>query len=265
VGALLLFPANGLFGMATVLAALIGIAIGKPQIRSAGFIGLGGLILWGLLHPGGDSAMLRDNALGLMLLLGVTGAVLGGEWIPHRAGVAIALGLSAGSLIIAILNIQSLSPVAQSLIDPAARQAIHRTNVPSWQAMEFINQGFDPHRHKVLLMGETRAFWLNVPYLAPSVYNGQQLERIFGGDSEPEEWSQDLSRLGLTLLLVSHSEIDRYHRQYGYMNLSPVQMEKLNRWLQSLPKYFDDKRGNVVLALPIPSAERRTELSFQNR
>ena len=119
VGALLLFPANGLFGTATILAALIGIAVGRPQIRIAGFIGLGGLVLWGLLHPGGDSAILRDNAVGLMLLLAVTGAILAGEWIPHRAGVAIVLGLSAGSLIIAILNIQSASPAAQSLIDPA--------------------------------------------------------------------------------------------------------------------------------------------------
>ena len=69
---------------------------------------------------------------------------------------------------------------------------------------------------------------------------------------------------GLTLLLVSHSEIDRCHRQYGYLNLSPAQMEKLNRWLQSLPKYFDDKRGNVVLAVPAVSTEHRTELNVQS-
>src|SRR4030095_5950586 len=54
IGALLLFPANGLFGTAVILAALIGIAVGRPQIRIAGLIGLGALLLWGLLHPGGD-------------------------------------------------------------------------------------------------------------------------------------------------------------------------------------------------------------------
>jgi len=264
VGALLLFPANGLFGTATILGALIGIAVGRPPIRIAGLIGLGGLVLWGLLHPGGDSAILRDNTLGLMLLLAATGATLAGEWIPQRAGLAITLVLSTGSLIIAILNIQSVSPAAQSLIDPAARQAIHRTGLPSWQAMDFINERFDPHRDKVLLIGETKAFWLNVPYIAPSVYNGRQLERIFGGDAEPEEWTRELSRLGLTLLLVSHSEIDRCHRQYGYLNLSPAQMEKLNRWLEGLPKYFDDKRGDVVLGLPPGSAERRTELNSRS-
>jgi hypothetical protein len=130
--------------------------------------------------------------------------------------------------------------------------------------MDFINERFDPHRDKVLLIGETKAFWLNVPYIAPSVYNGRQLERIFGGDAEPEEWTQELSRLGLTLLLVSHSEIDRCHRQYGYLNLSSAQMEKLNRWLEGLPKYFDDKRGNVVLGLPPVSAERRTDLNSRS-
>jgi Dolichyl-phosphate-mannose-protein mannosyltransferase len=256
VGALLLFPANGLFGTATIMAALIGVAVAKPQIRVASIIGLGGLVMWGFLHPVHDSAILRYNALSLVFLLAATGAVLASEWIPARAGVVIGVGLSLGSFVIAIMHVQSILPAAQSLIDPAARQAIHRTSVPSWQAMDYINQRFDPHHDKVLVIGETRAFWLSVPYIAPSAYNGPQLDQIFGGDSGPEAWNLEFSRLGLTHLLVSNSEIERWHRQYGYLNLSPAQTEKLNHWMQGLPKSFDDNRGNVVLSLRPVSGER---------
>src|SRR5262249_37711877 len=98
--------------------------------------------------------------------------------------------------------------------------------------------------------------WLNVPYIAPSAYNGGQLGQIFGGQTDPDSWKQEFSRLGLTHLLVSNSEIARWHQQYGYLNLSPEQAEKLNHWMGTLPKVFDDNRGNVVLSLGAVSSAR---------
>jgi len=249
VGALLLFPANGLFGTATILGALIAFAVAKSDVRIVSLLGLGGLLIWGVLHPGHDSAILRYSALSLLFLLGATGALLGSEWIPARAGLGIGIALSAGSMLIGIFHVQSILPAAQSLINPAARQAIHRANVPAWQAIDFINEKLDRQHDKVLLIGETRAFWLRVPYIAPSAYNGAQLDEIFGGDTGPETWNQRFSHLGLTHLLVSNSEIDKWHKQYGYLNLSPTQAEKVNEWMQGLSRIFDDNRGNVVLSL----------------
>ena len=101
----------------------------------------------------------------------------------------------------------------------------------------------------MLLIGETRAFWLKVPYVAPSGVNGPQLDAIFTADAEPAAWTQRLSHLGFTHLLVSNSEIERWHTQYGYLSLPPGQGEKLSAWMHTLQKLFDDGRGAVLLDL----------------
>lgn len=249
VAALLPQPANGLFGIGLVLGALMGLFVSKQPIRLAALLGLSGLVIWGLVRPGAGLALLRYNALSLIFLLAATGAVLGSEWIPSKAGTTIALTLSGGSLLMGLVHVQSVLPAAQSLVNPAARQAIYRANVPSWEAFEYLNTKLDPARDKVLLIGETRAFWVNVPYIAPSAFNGPQLDAILGGDSNPDDWTKEFSRLRLTHLLLSNSEIERWHKQYNYLNIPKEQVEKFNSWLKTLTKEFDDGRGNVVLGL----------------
>jgi hypothetical protein len=75
------------------------------------------------------------------------------------------------------------------------------------------------------------------------------LDAILGGDSTPDSWRQEFSRLGVTHLLVSDSEIQLWHATWGYLNLPPAQAQEFNRWLRTLKNVFDDGRGNVVLAL----------------
>jgi hypothetical protein len=253
VAALLVQPANGLFGTGLLLAGLVGLGTAKREIRLASFLGLTGLVIWGLIRPDADAALLRHNAASLLFLLAATGAILGSEWIPATAGRSVAVALSAGSIVVGISHVQNFLPAAQSLVSIEAREAMHHANVPSWQAFEFANAKLSRKHHKVLLIGETRAFWLHVPYIAPSAFNGGQLDQIFGANTNPDDWMRELSRLGLTHLLVSHSEIERWHKQYRYLDLDTTQAEKFKQWMQRLPRLFDDGRGNVVLALSNPA------------
>jgi len=249
IGLLLIQPANGLFGTALILGAIIGISVSRTQVRLASFLGLSGLLIWGFLRPSAGSALLRFNALSILFLLAATGAILGSEWFPARAARLSGLALSAGSIIIAIIHVQSGLPAAQSLIDAGTHAALRVTSVPSWEAFEYVNEKLDRQHDKILLIGETRAFWLHVPYIAPSPINGPQLDRIFGGNTGPGDWAQEFSQLGVTHLLVSKSEVERWHKQYRYLDLTDEQAEKLNRWIEALPKVFDDNRGNIVLEL----------------
>ena len=194
-------------------------------------------------------SLLRYNALSLLFLLAATGAVLGSKWMRPNAGVLIALVLSLGSLFLGIVHVQSITPAIQSIVNPQAREAVHRFNVPSWQAFDYINKNLDPRHDKVLLLGETRAFWLDVPYIAPSAYNGLQLNLMFGHDSRAEDWTKTFSRMRLTHLLVSNSEIARWHEQYKYLELTDEEWLRLNRWMHTLKKVFDDDHGTVVLAI----------------
>jgi hypothetical protein len=252
VAALLVQPSNGLFGTGLLLAGLVGLGVSTREIRIASFLGLTGLVMWGLLRPEADVALLRHNAASLLFLLAATGAILGSERMPASAGRAIAIALSAGSMVIAVSYVQHSLPAAQSLVNPDARDGLRQANVTSWDAFNFINAKLSRSQHKVLLIGETRAFWLRVPYIAPSAFNGGQLDRIFGGNTNPDDWMRDLSHLGLTHLLVSTSELQRWHKQYHYFDLERTQAEKFNNWIHQLPKLFDDERGNVVFALANP-------------
>jgi hypothetical protein len=256
IALLLIQPANGLFGMALLFGALLSFAIPERPVRFAGFLGLTGMVMWSLIRPGAGTALVRYNALSLVFLLAATGAVLGSTWIRPNAGTLTALALSLGSLLLGIVHVQSVTPAVQSLVNPLARDAVHRFNVPSWEAFEYINKNLDAQRDKVLLVGETRAFWLDVPYVAPSAYNGPQLNRMFGGGAQAEDWTKTLSQMGLTHLLVSNSEIDRWHDQYKYMNLTDDEWARMNRWMHTLKKVFDDDHGTVVLSLAVEGAAK---------
>lgn len=256
IALLLIQPSNGLFGMALLFGAMLSFAAPHLPVKFAGFLGLTGLVMWSLIRPGAGTALLRYNALSLVFLLAATGAVLGSSWIRPNAGVLIALVLSMGSLVLAIVHLQSVTPAVQSLVNPQAREAVHRLNVPSWQAFDYINKNLDARRDKVLLLGETRAFWLDVPYVAPSAYNGPQLNRMFGGGSQAEDWTKTLSQMGLTHLLVSNSEIERWHDKYKYMNLTDDEWARLNRWMHTLRKVFDDDHGTVILTLATEGAAK---------
>jgi hypothetical protein len=126
---------------------------------------------------------------------------------------------------------------------------MYRGSVPSWEAFDYINKNLKPEQHKVFLIGETRGFWLRVPAVVPSAYNGRQLVELFGGDSTPADWREVLAGFGVTHILVHPSEIERLRQKYGYLALSKPEEERLYEWLRSLPKTFDDGRGTFVLAL----------------
>lgn len=243
---LLIAPANaltdpaatGLFGAGLLLGGLLGLASSSRELRIVSLLGLAGLLVWCLFRPEGGFPFLRFNALSVVFLLAATGAVL---------GTRITAVLAAGSFAIAVFHVQNILPAAQSLTNRNFREAMYRNSVPSWPAFDFINKSLKVNR--ILLVGETRGFWLKVPALAPSAFNGAQLSGLFGG-SNPEGWLRSLSQMGISHLLVRQSEAERLRKQYGYFALSREEEESFQRWLKTLPKVFDDERGTVVLALP---------------
>lgn len=121
---------------------------------------------------------------------------------------------------------------------------------PSWRAIEYVNAELDPSRHKILLIGETRGFWINVPFVAPSSFNGPQIGRVFTPRSEPKAWGERLHSLGITHLLISIPEWQRLRNQYDYFSLSGDDARFFDEWLRSLTVAFDDQRGTIVLSLP---------------
>src|SRR5262249_43629939 len=160
---LLPFPANGLFGMVILLGALLVLRYSSRDVRFASILGLSGMVIWGLLRPAGGVPLVRFNAASIVLLLAVTGALLGSDWIRPNFGRAAAIVLAAGSVTIAMVQLQRLFPAVQSLYDPAVRTALHQANVPASAAIDYANEHLDENNNKILVIGETRGFWLQIP------------------------------------------------------------------------------------------------------
>jgi hypothetical protein len=230
--------ATGLFGAGLILGGLLGLAASSREIRIVSVLGLAGLVVWCFFRPEGGFPFLRFNALSVVFLLAATGAVLGTRIVPV---------LAVGSFVIAVFHVQNILPAAQSLKNQNLRESMYRNSVPSWPAFDYVNKNLKDN-HRVLLVGETRGFWLRVPALVPSAHNGAQLVGLFGG-SNPEAWRRSLEQRGITHLLVRNSEAERLRKQYGYFALSKDEEEAFQRWLKTLQKVFDDERGTLVLAL----------------
>jgi hypothetical protein len=248
VGALLVSPSNGLFGTALLLGALLALTVNNRDLQLVAILGLGGLVVWGLIRPAAGFPLVRFNAASIVLLLAATGAVLGSELIPRGAAIASVLGIV--SFVIAMVHLHTIIPAVPSLVDPPLRLALQQVNIPSSAAFAYINERLDPSHDKVLLIGETRGFWLNVPFLGASPFNGPQLLEIFGTAPDPAYWQARLEEIGITHLLVSDSELRRLREKYDYLRLLPGQIDAFNHWIETLPQAFDDGQGTAVLVLP---------------
>ena len=250
IGALLISPNNGLFGAALLLGSLLCLWAGDRSIRMYAVLGIGGLVLWGLIQPVSTLHIFRYNAASLVLMLACTGAILGSERLIQLKGAYVAGILAVASFLIAIVSLHDIIPAWRLLTSSTAREEYTKANIPSWQIFNYANDKLDPARHKILMIGETRGLWLNIPFLAPSAFNGPQLMEVFQPSSEPERWISRLHQLRVTHLLICSSEWQRLADRFGYFRLDDDHLSRLNTWLHTLPVLFDDRRGNVLLAIP---------------
>jgi hypothetical protein len=244
------YPSNIFFGAVLLLGSLAALAAPRRELRFAAALGLAGTIAWGLIRPTAGVSLLRYNAVSVVFLLAAAGAVLGAGMILGKSGPRIAVLLAGTSLVVSMIQLQRFFPVSQSLMNPQVRQRLHELNVPSWAAFDYANENLDPAHNKILVIGETRGLWLHIPYLAPSAFNGPQLDAIFGGNSGPDVWRQRLAQLGISHVLMSFPEFQRLHARYNYLNLNPSHMESFSHWLQNLQLAFEDGRGTAVYVLP---------------
>ena len=246
VSALLMTPNNGLFGPVVLLGSLVALWTGSRALRVYAVLGIAGLVVWGLMHPTPGVNLLRFNAAGVVLMLACTGTILGSDRLREWKAAHVGIGIALSSLIIGMAALQSIVPVWQTLIDANSRALFWQANVPSWQAFEFANAKLDSSRDKILLIGESRAVWLKVPFIAPGAFNGPQLDEVFKPNAQPAVWVARLRELGITHLLISFPEWERFQNGYAYFRPP----DQFTPWLQTLPVLFDDRRGAVVLRIP---------------
>jgi hypothetical protein len=84
-----------------------------------------------------------------------------------------------------------------------------------YQAIQFVNENVKDPKAKVLFFGEARAFYCNVEWLAPTVFNTDPLDAALRECATPKEVGERLRAQGFTHLLVNWAEFARLHKSYG--------------------------------------------------
>lgn len=158
--------------------------------------------------------------------------------------------LAFGSMVVALLASQGLIPAWQSISEFTLRRQYWEANLPSWQAFDLANHHLNTEHDKILLIGETRAVWLQIPFIAPAAFNGPQLPELFSENVPPGTWTARLHALGITHLLITSVEWQRLADSRGYFRLTDDHLKVFYGWLRALPVVFDDHHGNVLVTVP---------------
>jgi hypothetical protein len=91
---------------------------------------------------------------------------------------------------------------------------------PTYPVMEFINQNTSPES-KILLLGESRGYYCQRDYIASTAFDVPVFQKYFKGAKDAGELAQQLSRDGITHILLNEGEFSRLQRQYNIFDFQP--------------------------------------------
>ncbi len=237
-------PYNGFLGI-TLLFCAVFAAFFSRSLRFVALIGFVSLICWGLLHPVADVRVFRFNAAGLVFLMAAAGVLVERY---GKAGMIASVVIAAASLVFCFESMRAF-PVYTTVTQSAYRTNFQHANVPGWNAFDAANRTLDPKKDKVLLIGETRGFALNISCISPSGFNSPQLLTLFAPLNDSGRWKNNFEKMHISHVVVSllewrHLQEKRY---YGYINLPIEPQREILHWLQQQKILYEDHSGNVLL------------------
>jgi hypothetical protein len=113
---------------------------------------------------------------------------------------------------------------------------------PAYPAFAYLN-GRAPAGAKVLLVGESRSYYLKRPYQLSSAIDHGIVNQYLAGSRDAREFSAAVQRDGFTYLLVNFSELERLQERYAIM--STAEKDRLLSFLRELPSVF--RQGAVAV------------------
>lgn len=116
---------------------------------------------------------------------------------------------------------------------------------PPYAAMEFIRSQL-PQNAKVLFLGDSRAFYCERDFIAPTVYDYNPFWVAAGAARKPEELAASLKNLGITHLFVSANLLYRFS---GQANMFPKEIIGGTVfgefWARYLENIFEERTRSV--------------------
>jgi hypothetical protein len=181
-------------------------------------------------------------------------------WGMRRAGegrpwLRRALGGLAGWCVAA--NLFSFAVYHHALIEPAVplfgapheREEWLARHVPYHPAAQCANERLAPS-DKILLIGETRTYYLRVPHESDTAYDRTAIVEYAAEADSAETLARVLREKGFTHLLIHAREVERLHRQYGYMTFHEGRHAEIFQALLAQCAPVCSENGVELLQLP---------------
>ncbi len=102
---------------------------------------------------------------------------------------------------------------------------------PTYPAISFANKNI-PDGQRILLVGESRSYYLKRPYMVASPYDYSILHKFIVISDNGEEFRENLKSDGYSFMIFNKKEFDRL--QKDYKRLGDSEIEKFNRFIESL-------------------------------
>ncbi len=116
---------------------------------------------------------------------------------------------------------------------------------PTYPAISFVNKNI-PVGSKVLIVGESRNYYLKRPYMVASPYDHSILYKYLMINVNAEGFKQTLRSDGFSYIIFNEKEFNRL--QEGYKRLAGPEVNKFNRFIESLIPVFS-KNGLSVFKI----------------
>lgn len=270
VAAMLRRDAGGAAGWSEVPAVLVGV-LTEARVYGAGSetwpVGLVLLpgLLWGLWR-GGQGRWLSLAAIVLFIVwarsflmlrfaypaLAIAAVLAGAAWFEigrkQRWPVAAMLTVAVGTALLRVVGIQDVV-MGEYLATGETAESFLLRRLQGFGGVEFVRNSTPAAGTRILLVGETRGYYLNRDYEPVGACNHHPLVAWVAGCRSGDDLILLLQRKGFTHVLVNFSELGRLNRYYGHCLLSASQAGVVEAALAASIRVFAEG-GVAIYELP---------------
>ncbi|MGC9069893.1 MAG: ArnT family glycosyltransferase [Elusimicrobiales bacterium] len=118
---------------------------------------------------------------------------------------------------------------------------------PSYSIYKYINENL-PHDSKILIFGDSRAFYLKLPYQIASVFDKHPLIEITESSKDEDEIYERLKKVGITHIFLNLAEGYRI-KTYGNHYFDKKDFEKFDRFFKKhliVENEIEEKKNNQI-------------------
>lgn len=175
---------------------------------------------------------------------------------PGRSRVARGLATTAVA-VLGVLGAVRAADVQQTLyggplptiVGSLSAEEFLAARVQHWPAADWVRRRTDPHRTKLLFVGETAGYYFQRDYEPISAYDTHPITGWLGRSASPADLLRDLKAHGFSHIVWNPSELSRLQRRYDHLPLGSGELDRFRRLLAECDLRFSAS-GVTVYQLP---------------